>query len=92
MAQKRKRDNKRKRSDRGGRRKPRNPMPFDNGNYVLIVVGLVIVGIGYGIMAAENEVDGFLSLYVSPIVLLVGYLEIIYAIIWRKKAPEAETN
>jgi len=52
---------------------------------LLMIAGLVVVGIGYAIMAAEQEVDGFLSLYVSPILLMVGYLEIIYAIVWRQR-------
>ena len=63
-------------------------MPFHARNYILMVVGLVVVAVGYAIMAAENEVDGFLSLYVSPILLLTGYLEIIYAVIWRPKEEE----
>jgi len=60
-------------------------MPFESRNYALMVAGLVVVGIGYAIMAAEQELDGFLSLYVSPILLMAGYLEIIYAIVWRPK-------
>ena len=37
----------------------------------------------------ENEVDGVISLYVAPLLLLAGYLEIIYAIMWRPKAEAA---
>ena len=29
--------------------------------------------------------DGFISLYIAPVILLAGYLEIIYAILWRPK-------
>ena len=85
MARKGRQAQQRQRSDKGGRRAPKNVMPFGKRNYVLMVAGLVVVGIGYAIMAAEQEVDGFLSLYVSPILLMVGYLEIIYAIVWRQK-------
>lgn len=62
-------------------------MPFDRKNYLLLIAGLVVILIGYVIMALENEVDGFLSLYVSPLLLIFGYVEIIYAIIWRPKPP-----
>jgi hypothetical protein len=40
-------------------------------------------------MRWENEVDGFISLYVAPLMILGGYLEIIWAIMWRPKAEEA---
>jgi len=60
-------------------------MPFAAKNYHLLIVGLVIITIGYVIMRVENEMDGFWSLYVSPILLLIGYLGIIYAIIWRPR-------
>jgi len=64
-------------------------MPFEKRNYLLMVAGLVVVGIGYAIMAVEQEIDGFLSLYVSPLLLMAGYIEIIYAIVWRPKDPAA---
>ena len=48
----------------------------------------MIVG-GYVIMRMENEMDGFISLYVAPLILLAGYLEVIYAILWRP-AKESE--
>jgi len=52
-------------------------------NYVLIAFGALAIVIGYAIMRIENEVDGILSLYIAPILILGGYLEIIYAILWR---------
>ncbi len=52
-------------------------------NYALIAIGVLAVVVGYAIMRIENEVDGVLSLYVAPILILGGYLEIIYAILWR---------
>ena len=65
-------------------------MPFGRHNYVLLIVGLLIVLAGYTIMRVENKVDGFWSLYVSPLVLLAGYLEIIYAILWRPRPDAGE--
>ena len=60
-------------------------MVFERHNYVLLVVGLVVIVAGYALMRLENETDGFISLYVAPLMLLGGYLEIIYAILWRPK-------
>jgi hypothetical protein len=36
-------------------------------------------------MRVENAVDGFLSLYVAPLMILGGYLGVIAAILWRPK-------
>jgi len=52
-------------------------MVFTKRNYLLLVLGLVMIVAGYVIMRMENEVDGFISLYVAPLLLLAGYLEII---------------
>lgn len=63
-------------------------MVFTKRNYLLLVLGLVMIVVGYTIMRMENEVDGFISLYIAPLLLLAGYLEIIYAIIWRPSKDE----
>lgn len=67
-------------------------MVFTQRNYLLLTLGLVMIVIGYVIMRMENEVDGFISLYVAPIILLAGYLEVIYAILWRAKETEPEAQ
>ena len=65
-------------------------MIFTRQNYILLLLGIVAIVIGYTTMRIENEVDGFISLYVAPLLILGGYLEIIYAILWRpKEKPEA---
>lgn len=64
-------------------------MPFGPRNYLLMIAGLAAVVIGYTAMRMENEVDGFVSLYVAPVLILFGYLEIFFAIWWRSKS-EAE--
>jgi len=56
---------------------------FTRRNYVLIVAGVLAVVVGYALMAIENELYGFISLYVAPIIILGGYIEIIYGIMWR---------
>jgi uncharacterized membrane protein HdeD (DUF308 family) len=65
-------------------------MVFERRNYVLLLIGVLLIVVGYVIMRLENEVDGFISLYVAPIFLIAGYLEVIYAILWRpRKVREA---
>ena len=69
-------------------------MVFGRRNYVLLLIGLALVVVGYAMMRIENEVDGFLSLYLAPLLILGGYLEVIYAILWRpkKEAAPKETS
>ena len=64
-------------------------MVFTRTNYLLLLLGLALVVVGYVIMRWENEMDGFISLYVAPLMILGGYIEIIWAILWRPKAEEA---
>ena len=62
-------------------------MVFSRANYLLLLLGLLIIVIGYVVMRMENEVDGFISLYIAPILILGGYLEIMYAIFYQSKDP-----
>jgi len=60
-------------------------MVFGRRNYLLLLIGVALIAIGFIIMRVENEVDGVISLYVAPLLLLAGYLEVAYAILWRPK-------
>jgi hypothetical protein len=55
-------------------------MVFGRRNYILILVGVAAVTIGFVMMRLENQVDGVISLYIAPIIILAGYLEVLYAI------------
>lgn len=62
-------------------------MVFERRNYMLLLAGVLVIVIGFALMRIENEFEGFLSLYVAPLLILGGYLELIYAILWRPKRP-----
>ena len=63
-------------------------MVFRRKNYALLLAGVALVVVGYAMMRIENEVDGFISLYVAPLLILGGYLEIIWAIMARSGDAE----
>ena len=67
-------------------------MVFQRRNYQLLVLGLIIVVVGYVAMRMENEVDGFISLYIAPLLILGGYLEVIYAILWRPRSEPGKAQ
>ncbi|MEX0649195.1 MAG: DUF3098 domain-containing protein [Balneolaceae bacterium] len=71
-------------------------MFFTPLNYKLMGLGLLLIIIGFTAMRLENEVYGFVSLYVSPIVIMGGYITIIFAILKRdhkvdESSPEASS-
>ena len=65
---------------------------FSNTNYVLFGIGLVLIIMGYIIMAA-GEVNSFQSLTLAPIMLFTGYIIVIPAgLIYREKSSDVEEN
>ena len=74
-----------------------NQMPFVKENYRLLLIGLAIIVVGYVLMAGggsgdpnvfdPSELFSARRITVAPIVCLVGYLFVIYAIL---KRPAAE--
>lgn len=67
-------------------------LPFERMNYILLGVGVGIIILGFLLMAMDNFVDATkfsISLYVAPIVVVAGFIEIIYAIMYTpKKKPQ----
>jgi len=74
-----------KSSERNGR----EALVFQKWNYVLLLIGIALIAVGFSAMALENQFEGFISLYLSPILVVGGYAEIVYAILWR---PDAEAQ
>lgn len=59
------------------------PMFFTPLNYKILGLGILLVVIGFTAMRLENEVYGFVSLYISPVVILAGYVSVVIAILKR---------
>lgn len=59
------------------------PMVFEALNYKLLALGLFLVIAGFTAMYLENEVSGIISLFISPIVIVGGYITVIFAIMKR---------
>ena len=56
-------------------------MFFSAFNYKLLGIAVLLIVGGFSAMYMENEINGFISLYVSPIVVMAGYVLVIFAII-----------
>lgn len=60
------------------------PMLFDKHNYMWLGIGILLVVFGFTAMYLENEVNGFISLYISPLAILGGYGTVLYAIMSKR--------
>ena len=61
-------------------------MPFERRNYVLLLGAIGLVVAGYALMlidnaVSDNPVDSALSLTVAPLLLLGGYIGVIWAVL-----------
>ncbi len=63
-------------------------LPFGKMNYILLFVGVAVIALGFFLMSLDDFVDATqfsISLYIAPIVVVAGFLEIIYAIMYTPK-------
>jgi hypothetical protein len=60
-------------------------LPFGKKNYTLMIIGIVIIVVGFAIMSMDSEPQGFgfLGLTLGPIVTVFGFLFEIYAILHK---------
>jgi len=65
------------------RKKEQKPMVFSALNYKILGIGVLLVIIGFTIMRLENEVYGFISLYIAPVIIMAGYITVVFAILKR---------
>jgi len=70
--------------NRRKKKKNQKPMAFSALNYKILGLGVLLIVIGFTAMRLENEVFGIISLYISPIVIMGGYITVIVAILKRE--------
>jgi uncharacterized membrane-anchored protein len=63
------------------KKRKQKPMIFQPLNYKLLILGLFLIIIGFTAMYLDNSVWGLVPLYISPIVILAGYIVVIFSII-----------
>ncbi len=61
----------------------RSTLVFRKQNYVLLAVSLILIAVGFVAMYLDGQFLGFVSLTVSPLIILSGYAMLVYAILAR---------
>jgi hypothetical protein len=67
-------------------------MPLGAINYIMIALGVLVITGSYWGMYLEREVDGFFSLYISPVTLVGAYLWIAFAVLYRPKQEKKQAG
>lgn len=67
------------------------PMFFSAYNYKMIGIAIFLIVAGFTAMYLDNEVNGFISLFISPVVIMAGYILVLFAIMKHDRDDEPET-
>jgi hypothetical protein len=58
---------------------------FGKENYILMVVGLIVIIIGFALMGGKEDIFNSTKLTVAPIVVILGFLIEVIAIMRKSK-------
>ncbi|MFN4973095.1 MAG: DUF3098 domain-containing protein [Bacteroidota bacterium] len=59
---------------------------FSRINYLLMLVGVVVISIGFMLMSGTEDIFNTTKLTVAPIVVVVGFVIEVFAIMYKPKA------
>ncbi|MES3629787.1 MAG: hypothetical protein PPP56_06445 [Longimonas sp.] len=79
----------RPRSSRSRRRGAQPPV-LQPINYKLLLASVLSVVLGFTLMYIEGALEGTLSLYISPLMLMGGYMGVIYALLYMPGVAEEQ--
>ncbi|MCH7414514.1 DUF3098 domain-containing protein [Belliella sp. R4-6] len=62
-------------------------LPFSKKNYILMLIGIAIIVVGFTIIGLDPEPHGFgfMGLTLGPIVTLIGFIFEFYAIFYKSE-------
>lgn len=67
---------------------------FQKANYIIMLIGVFTLIIGFTIMSSDSEVMGFgkMGLTVGPIVVMLGFLVEFVAILYKPKKSNSDSE
>lgn len=65
----------------------KNQFAFSKKNYLLMIVGLVVLALGFIIMTMDSQPygQGFLGITLGPILLVIGFIIQFFAILVKDR-------
>ncbi len=68
----------------------KSSLPFNKTNYAIMIVGVLLITIGFIIMANDSEQYGFgfMGITLGPIIVMIGFIVELFAITFKSKAKE----
>ena len=65
----------------------KNNLPFERQNYLIMLIGIGILTIGFTIMSLDNQPHGFgfLGLTLGPIIVMAGFIVQFFAIMYKSR-------
>ena len=72
-------------------------LPFGRMNYILLLIGVAVIAFGFILMSMDDFIDATefsVSLYIAPVVVVAGFVWVIYAIMYKEKgnSPDVESK
>lgn len=65
----------------------KSSLPFNKKNYIIMLIGIALITVGFIIMANDSEQYGFgfMGLTLGPITVMAGFIVEIFAITYKSK-------
>ncbi len=67
---------------------------FEKANYMIMIIGIGVLALGFFIMTLDKETFGFgfLGLTLGPIVVMIGFIIQFIAIFYKSKAKKTDSD
>ena len=68
----------------------KSSLPFNKTNYIIMLIGILLIITGFIIMANDSEQYGFgfMGLTLGPIIVMTGFIVEFFAITYKSKSKE----
>ena len=65
----------------------KSKLAFGKKNYILMIIGIVVIGIGFFIMTIDKQTYGFgfLGITLGPVIVMSGFIVEFFAILTKDK-------
>jgi len=68
----------------------KSSLPFNKTNYAIMLIGILLIIIGFIIMANDSQEYGFgfMGITLGPIIVMTGFIVELFAITFKSKHKE----